>query len=111
MTIYGGEFWFINQQRVKVVNDGVKKKGNPFFFEEKWQGHLFGGKDIQKMWHVHFLCGADKKIKRSLPSLKMTLPLLKSYSPKDEHTSYIIITSALSVVFRLTLFVLYLYMV
>ena len=31
MTIYGGEFWFINQQRVKVVNDGVKKKGNPFF--------------------------------------------------------------------------------
>ena len=26
---------------------GAKQKGNPFFFEEKWQGHLFGGKDIQ----------------------------------------------------------------
>ena len=26
---------------------GAKQKGNPFLFEEKWQGHLFGGKDIQ----------------------------------------------------------------
>ena len=32
-------------------------------------------------------------------------------SPKDEHTSYISITSAVMVAFRLTLFVLYLYMV
>ena len=26
---------------------GAKQKGNPFVFEEKWQGHFFGGKDIQ----------------------------------------------------------------
>ncbi len=26
---------------------GAKQKGNPFLFEEKWQGHLFGGKDRQ----------------------------------------------------------------
>ena len=32
-------------------------------------------------------------------------------SPKDEHTSYISITSAVMVAFRLALFVLYLYMV
>ena len=40
---------------------GATQKGNPFFFEEKWQGHLFGGKDIQKMWHVHFFGGTDIK--------------------------------------------------
>ena len=26
---------------------GAKQKGNPFFFEKKWQGHFFVGKDIQ----------------------------------------------------------------
>ena len=40
---------------------GVKNEGNPFFFEEKWQGHFFVGKDIQEMWHVHFFGGKDMK--------------------------------------------------
>ena len=51
---------------------------------------------------------------RNLAAVKKTNIYLEknmAYSPIDEHTSYNTITSALTVVFRLTLFVLYLYMV
>ena len=48
MTIYGGEFWFINQQRVKVVNDGVKKKGNPFF-GGRCRGRTYHLPDVSRM--------------------------------------------------------------
>jgi hypothetical protein len=54
------------------------------------------------------------KEKRKLAAVKKTNIYLEKYmafGPKDEHTSYITITSALTVVFCLTLFVLYLYMV
>ncbi len=54
-----------------------------------------------------------KEIRKSAAVKKTNIYLEKymAYSPKDEHTSYITITSALTVVFRLTLFVLYLFMV
>ncbi len=51
---------------------------------------------------------------RNLAAVKKTniyLEKYMAYSPIDEHTSYNTITSALTVVFCLTLFVLYLYMV
>ena len=51
---------------------------------------------------------------RNLAAVKKTNMYFENYmaySPKGEHTSYITITSAQMVVFRLTLFVLYLYMV
>ena len=51
---------------------------------------------------------------RNLAAVKKTNIYLEknmAYSPIDEHTSYNTITSALTVVFRVTLFVLYLYVV
>ncbi len=55
-----------------------------------------------------------KKEKRKLAAVKETniyLDKYMAYTSKYEHTSYFTITSAMPVVFRLTVFVLYLYMV
>ncbi len=64
---------------------------------KKAKAYIYGSKEIRKL-------AAVKKT-------NLYLEKYMAYSPKDEHTSYITITSALTVVFRLTLFVLYLYMV
>ena len=60
----------------------AKQKGNPFVFEEKWQGNLFGGKDIELMWHVHYFGGADMKKEMYLPHQKMTLPTFEMTLPR-----------------------------
>ncbi len=64
---------------------------------KKAKAYIYGVKEIRKL-------AAVKKT-------NIYLEKYMAYSPKDEHTSYITISSALTVVFRLTLFVLYLYMV
>ena len=66
---------------------------------KKAKAYIYGVKEIRKLAAVK----------------KMKIYLERSHSPKDEqsklNTSYITITRALTVVVRLTLFVLYLYMV
>ena len=61
------------------------------------KAYIYGSKEIRKL-------AAVKKT-------NLYLEKNMASSPKDEHTSYISITSAVMVAFRLTLFVLYLYMV
>ncbi len=60
----------------------AKQKGNPFLFSEKWQGHLFVGKDIQLMWHVHFFGGGDMKNEMTFPHQKMTFPIFEMTLPR-----------------------------
>ena len=64
---------------------------------KKAKAYIYGVKEIRKL-------AAVKETNRYVAQYMASCP-------KDEHTSYIIITSALTVVFRVTLFVLYLYMV
>ena len=64
---------------------------------KKAKAYIYGVKEIRKL-------AAVKKT-------NIYQEKYMAYRPTDEHTSYITISSALMVVFRLTLFVLYLYMV
>ena len=76
-------------KKTTAVTDRVTAK--------KAKAYIYGVKEIRKL-------AAVKETNRYVAQYMASCP-------KDEHTSYIIITSALTVVFRLTVFVLYLYMV
>ena len=64
---------------------------------KKAKAYIYGVKEIRKL-------AAVKKT-------NIYLEKYMAYIPKNEHTSYITITTHLTVVVHLTLFVLYLYMV
>ena len=66
---------------------------------KKAKAYIYGVKEIRKL-------AAVKET-----NIYVDKYMNMAHSPKDEHTSYITITSALTVVFRGTMFVLYLYMV
>ena len=65
----------------------------------KAKAYIYGSKEIRTL-------AAVKKT-----NLYVEKNMASSSKAKDEHTSYISIASAVMVAFRLTLFVLYLYMV
>ena len=79
----------MSTKKIACITDRVTAK--------KAKAYIYGVKEIRKL-------AAVKKT-------NIYLEKYMTYSPKDEHTSYITITSALMVAFRLTLIVLYLYMV
>ncbi len=76
-------------KRKTAITDRVTAK--------KARAYIYGVKEIRKL-------AAVKKT-------NIDHDKYMAYSPTDEHTSYTTIYGALMVVFRLTLFVLYLYMV
>ena len=81
----------MSTKKVAYITDRVTAK--------KAQAYIYGSKEIRKL-------AAVKKT-----NLYVEKNMASSPKAKDEHTSYISITSAVMVAFRLTLFVLYLYMV
>ncbi len=76
-------------KKITAITDRVTAK--------KARAYIYGVKEIRKL-------AAVKKT-------NIDHDKYMAYSPTSEHTSYITISSALMVFFRLTLFVLYLYMV
>ena len=80
----------MSTKKVAYITDRLTAK--------KAKAYIYGSKEIRKLAAVK---------KTNLLYLEKNM----AYSSKDLHTSSITITSALTVVFRLTLFVLYLYMV
>ena len=79
----------MSTKKVAYITDRLTAK--------KAKAYIYGSKEIRKL-------AAVKKT-------NIYQEKYMAYRPTDEHTSYITISSALMVVFRLTLFVLYLYMV
>ena len=79
----------MSTKKVAYITDRLTAK--------KAKAYIYGSKEIRKL-------AAVKKT-------NLYLEKNMASSPKDEHTSYISITSAVMVAFRLALFVLYLYMV
>jgi hypothetical protein len=79
----------MSTKKIAYITDRVAAK--------KAKAYIYGSKD---KWKLAAVKKTNLHLEKNMAS-----------SPKDEHTSYISITSALMVAFRLTLFVLYLYMV
>ena len=79
----------MSKKKITYITDRVTAK--------KAKAYIYGSKEIRKLAAVK---KTNLYVEKNMAS-----------SPKDEHTSYISITSAVMVAFRLTLFVLYLYMV
>ncbi len=64
---------------------------------KKAKAYIYGGKEIRKL--------------AAVKETNMYVAKYMAYKPKDEQTYFILINSALTGFFRVTLFVLYLYMV